>query len=54
MIRHLLALATVAAISVSVPAHAVVITDTGATLASTDPNWSVMWRGLTADTSSGA
>ena len=54
MIRHLLALATVAAISVSVPAHAVVITDTGATLASTDPNWSVMWRGLTSGTSSGA
>ncbi|HYM36691.1 MAG TPA: hypothetical protein VET48_14930, partial [Steroidobacteraceae bacterium] len=30
----------------AVAAHAGVITNTGATLGSTDPNWSVMWRGI--------
>ena len=44
--RLLPAFAAAAAISAAVPAHAVVITDTGATLGSTDSNWSVMWRGL--------
>lgn len=46
MIRHVLALATVAAITVSVPAHAGIISDTGATAAALDPNWSIMWRGI--------
>jgi hypothetical protein len=53
--RHVLALAAVAAIVATAPAQAVIITNTGATAGSTDPAWSVMWHGLVADaTSSGA
>jgi hypothetical protein len=44
--KYALAFAAVAAIAATAPAHAVVITNTGATGAATDPAWSVMWRGL--------
>lgn len=46
------ALAAVAA-GATLPAYAGVITDTGLTLGSTDPAWSVGWSGLVAGTSSG-
>src|ERR1700716_291851 len=44
--KRLLVLAALAVIVTTAPAHAGVIPNTGATLAATDPNWSVLWRAV--------
>ena len=44
--QKILALAAASLVAAAIPAHASIITNTGATLGSTDPAWSILWRAI--------